>query len=202
MTMVITILIRFKVNLTTRWHHLHCLGLPFWHYQLLLSLYLHQPEKLNQLKKWKWVMACDIWPVAMFSSAYLPSGHRWGRRPCHWHLLGYKKGCSRPQLVQNWSCPCPDPPSCTPSRGSCYTRHQSRTSCSPLIDSYFHILVLYLQVSWQISKLQICTGGKSATWALASAPSLAEAKRVAPGGCGVDVALIVNVPCWVTSPKK
>ena len=22
----------------------HCLGLPFWHYQLVLSLYLHQPE--------------------------------------------------------------------------------------------------------------------------------------------------------------
>jgi len=39
----------------------------------------------------------------------------------------------------------------------------------------------------------------AAPWALASAPSLAEAKRVAPGGCGVDVALIVNVPCWVTS---
>ena len=59
-------------NLATRWRHLHklqiwppdgttcitykfsyqaeslalphCLGLPYWHYQLVLSLYLHQPE--------------------------------------------------------------------------------------------------------------------------------------------------------------
>ena len=23
---------------------LHCLGLPYWHYQLVLSWYLHQPE--------------------------------------------------------------------------------------------------------------------------------------------------------------
>ena len=22
----------------------HCLGMPYWHYQLVLSLYLHQPE--------------------------------------------------------------------------------------------------------------------------------------------------------------
>ena len=46
-------------NLVIRWHHLHCLQswppgcitalphcleLPYWHYQLVLSWYLHQPE--------------------------------------------------------------------------------------------------------------------------------------------------------------
>ena len=40
-------------NLATRWHHLHChiamhcndcLGLPYWHYQLVLGWYLNQPE--------------------------------------------------------------------------------------------------------------------------------------------------------------
>ena len=41
-------------NLVIRWHHLHCLqswpplphclGLPYWHYQFVLSWYLHQPE--------------------------------------------------------------------------------------------------------------------------------------------------------------
>ena len=40
-------------NLATRWHHLHkstslalphCLELPSWHYQLVLTWYLHQPE--------------------------------------------------------------------------------------------------------------------------------------------------------------
>ena len=55
-------------NLTTRWRHLHklqiwppddhqveslallhCLGLPFWHYQIVLSWYLHQPESHHQL---------------------------------------------------------------------------------------------------------------------------------------------------------
>ena len=40
-------------NLATRWHHLHkstslalphCLELPYWHHQLVLTWYLHQPE--------------------------------------------------------------------------------------------------------------------------------------------------------------
>ena len=48
-------------NLVTRWHHLHCfqswshvlphcLELPFWHYHLVLSWYLHQPES-HQLSR-------------------------------------------------------------------------------------------------------------------------------------------------------
>ena len=57
-------------NLVTRWHHLHwfqswppgnvtctlphCLGLPYWHYQLVLSLYLHQLES-HQLILHKWL---------------------------------------------------------------------------------------------------------------------------------------------------
>ena len=57
------------MNLATRWHHLHwfqighqvashtlphCLGLPYWHYQLVLSLYLHQFES-HQLSLQKWL---------------------------------------------------------------------------------------------------------------------------------------------------
>ena len=51
--------LRLVQNLVIRWHHLHCLQswppgcitalphcleLPYWHYQLVLSWYLHQPE--------------------------------------------------------------------------------------------------------------------------------------------------------------
>ena len=32
----------------------HCLGLPYWHYQLVLSLYLHQLES-HQLSLHKWL---------------------------------------------------------------------------------------------------------------------------------------------------
>ena len=57
-------------NLVIRWHHLHCLQswppgcitalpdcleLPYWHYQLVLSWYLHQPES-HQLSLHK---VCD-----------------------------------------------------------------------------------------------------------------------------------------------
>ena len=49
-------------NMATRWHHLHkstslalphCLELPSWHYQPVLSWYLHQPEshQLSQTKR-------------------------------------------------------------------------------------------------------------------------------------------------------
>ena len=31
-------------NLHTKLSHMHCLGLPHWHYQLVLTWYLHQPE--------------------------------------------------------------------------------------------------------------------------------------------------------------
>ena len=46
-------------NLATRWRHLHylyqvgpyCLGLPYWHNQLVLSCYIHQPESAVKFAK-------------------------------------------------------------------------------------------------------------------------------------------------------
>ena len=50
--------------LTTRWRYLHwlqvCLWLPYWHHQLVLSCYLHQPES-HQLSLNKVELVSDTW---------------------------------------------------------------------------------------------------------------------------------------------
>ena len=38
----------------------HCLGMPYWHYQLVLSLYLHQPES-HQFSLHKVLESLSLW---------------------------------------------------------------------------------------------------------------------------------------------
>ena len=40
----------------------YCLGLPYWHYQLVLSWYLHQPES-HQLSLQKVLLVSDNWSI-------------------------------------------------------------------------------------------------------------------------------------------